>query len=152
MLDDLACPSQGSGGSGEPRDAWPRGQTTASSACQRKPTRILSDTNARHFTLALRGMWVSSSRRLLLTQLPCASTSIPTAPCRHGPHTYHTRLARSSPPLLLLPNHLLPVPVIKCTWGLLIQSPLALARCSTLLLLLSHAFSPRYSTLFSYIY
>ena len=27
MLDGLAWPSHGSGGSGEPRDAWPRGQT-----------------------------------------------------------------------------------------------------------------------------
>jgi len=27
MLDGLAWPSQGSGGSEEPRDAWPRGQT-----------------------------------------------------------------------------------------------------------------------------
>ena len=35
MLDGLAWPPQGSGGPGEPRDAWPRGQTLVTT-CRRK--------------------------------------------------------------------------------------------------------------------
>ena len=50
-------------------------------------------------------------------------------------HTSHT--AR---PLIISS---LAVPVLKCTGGQLIQSPLALAPCCTLFLLLSHALSPR---------
>ena len=52
-------------------------------------------------------------------------------------------------PLLLPFSSSLPTPVIKCPGGRLIESPLALALCSTLFLLLFHALSPRYSTFFS---
>ena len=36
MLDGLAWPSQGSGGSGEPRDAWRRGQTPPLLRCPKR--------------------------------------------------------------------------------------------------------------------
>ena len=121
---------------GKPRN------TTAFSACQRKPTRILSDTNARHSTLALRGTWDSSSRR----PLPCASTSTPTAAlspwAAHTSHTHRTLLASSPPPFLNTSP--LPAPVVKCPGSLLIPSPSALALCSTLRLFLSPTLSPRY--------
>ena len=48
------------------------------------------------------------------------------------------------PPVLITSS--LSVVVLKCTGGHLIQLPLALAPCSTLFLLLSHALGPRYST------
>src|SRR6056300_308775 len=72
---------------GKPRN------TAAFSACQLKPTRILSDTNARHSTLALRGKWVSSSRRPLL-RININDDGNPVAMGR-------TCIARFSLPLLL---------------------------------------------------
>ena len=58
--------------------------TTASSACQRKPTRILSDTIARHSTLALRGhasqkAWASLSIASSTSPRP-PSLSLPLPP------------------------------------------------------------------------
>jgi hypothetical protein len=62
-------------------------------------------------------------------------------------HTTRTLLA-SSPPSLLITSSL-PFPYLGaqgCTGGYLIQSPLALAPCSTCFLLLSHTLSLRQST------
>ena len=112
-----------------------------------RPTRTLSDINARHSTLALNGKQVSSSRRLL----PYASTSTLMAAlspwAAHTSHMPHTLLASSLPPFLITSS--LPAPVIECPGGLLIQPPLALALCSTVLLLLSPALRPLPFTLTS---
>ena len=73
--------------------------TIASSVCQRKPTKTLSDTNARHSTLALRGKGGLIFAKAAALRISINTDGSPVAMGRK--RSNHTRLARSSPPRLI---------------------------------------------------